>query len=897
MSRSLNLAVRLRRLLVHAAVLATLVSSGVVLLAWTHWLAQDKERQTQETQRYYQAKLAELRKDWLREAARLRAEIEFLRIGELESKTRFERLMAFFTAQGENRAFASVLIARADGQPVFALGCEATLLSALERFNTSPQTDIHYGADHCEESGALYALIRSPLWLGREGKGQTVLAAPLDNALLARIVQPGDQAYLMHVEQAVASSAGNDDLREAVLQQRLSARSDDRLRIELPLAAEPEGVRLVVLRDSSPPITAGTAALAALAAGLAISSLLWLALGKALNHHFRRLAWLNEGAQRFAQTFHRDEGWAASLSRANRFDDEIAGLGRVLDRLMGEAELRLKEQETYRQTLALLDEVVVELSPDGRLHHVSSAWAWVIGETTPPTGRYLSEYIDAQDAPVLEGLLRTLACGEKAQAGARLRFLSGKDQERWIEIKLARDAEGALLRGVLRDVTQSYLQERRITHMALHDALTGLPNRVLLEDRLKVALRLAKRNHECVALGFIDLDHFKTINDNLGHKTGDALLVAFAQRLRQSLRSGDTLARWGGDEFVVLLPELPHSQAAREVAEKLLAAVKAPIRLEEGEFNITFSLGFAVYPDDTEEQEALLAHADHAMFHAKARGRNAVQFYADLARKQAGRKEVYIQQRLVAAVREDRLINHYQPLVEAVTSRVVGIEVLARWHEPGLGWVPPASFIPMAENQGLIGELGEQVWRRALAEAKPWIDQGLQLNVNLSKRQLYKPDLLQQLVSCAHAAGIDPARITLEVTESAAAEEADGLHDRLRALRATGFRLAIDDFGTGYSSLSQLHEMPVDELKIDMSFVRRLHLPQGARMIQTIAALADGLGLVAVAEGVENEESAQRLREMGIDILQGWYFARPMPAAEFDTWLSTHLNGSLQGAV
>ncbi|MBU1664128.1 MAG: EAL domain-containing protein, partial [Gammaproteobacteria bacterium] len=442
------------------------------------------------------------------------------------------------------------------------------------------------------------------------------------------------------------------------------------------------------------------------------------------------------------------------------------------------------------------------------------------------------------------------------------------------------------LRGVLRDITQRYLQERRITHMALHDALTGLPNRVLLEDRMKVAMRQAERSQRKVALGFIDLDHFKHVNDSLGHKMGDQLLIALSQRLRYHLRSGDTLARWGGDEFVVLLPDMPSIEAIREVAEKLREATGAALSVEESEFNLTFSAGFTVFPDDADSGELLLAHADRAMFYAKAQGRNNLQFFADMAHKGLGKKEIYIQQRLAAAIRDKRITNHYQPLVDARSGRVNGVETLARWYEPDMGWISPATFIPMAENLGLIRDLGEQVWLQALHDMQSWEEYDLMLSVNLSKRQLFMPYFTEKLLEDVQAHGLEPGRVTLEITESIALLDVEYAAERLKELGDAGFRLSIDDFGTGYSSLSQLHDLPVNELKIDIAFVRRIQQPQGARLIQTIVGMADTLELATVAEGVEDEAVAERLKGMGVGILQGWHLGRPMPAEALTAWLA-----------
>jgi diguanylate cyclase (GGDEF)-like protein len=424
--------------------------------------------------------------------------------------------------------------------------------------------------------------------------------------------------------------------------------------------------------------------------------------------------------------------------------------------------------------------------------------------------------------------------------------------------------------------------------MAMHDALTQLPTRVLVEDRLKVAMRMASRTQHKVGVCFIDLDHFKNVNDALGHKAGDKLLVAFSERLCRQLRAGDTLARWGGDEFVLLLPEIPDEADIRGVVRKITQAMQTPFQLEDTAYIVTFSMGVAVYPSDASNLDDLLSEADRSMFYAKAQGRNQAAFFSDIVHKGGSRKDLYIQNLLAVAIQERRIDAWYQPVVCASSSRCVAVEVLARWHDPELGWIEPATFIPMAENLGLIQQLGDQVWQASLAAGNDWRRQGhpMLLSVNISKRQLFHDGFTQKLLADLAQHQLTPDSILLEVTESLALLDVENAAERLTELKRAGFHLVIDDFGTGYSSLSQLHEMPVDELKIDISFVRRLGDPRGLSMVQTIVSLATTLGLKTIAEGVEDEPCAQKLRTLGVDYLQGYHFARPMPKDDFDRWLA-----------
>ena len=441
------------------------------------------------------------------------------------------------------------------------------------------------------------------------------------------------------------------------------------------------------------------------------------------------------------------------------------------------------------------------------------------------------------------------------------------------------------IRGVVRDITNTYRQERQISHMALHDALTDLPNRVLLEDRLDMSISRSIRSGQRVALGFIDLDHFKQVNDHFGHKIGDRLLKEVTQRLKTALRVTDTLSRWGGDEFVVLCPDLNSMDDAKDIAYKLSMLERENISIDGTDFPFTFSAGFAVYPDDASNSEMLLAQADRAMFYAKAQGRNNIQFFNTIAGKESGRHSFYIQSRLMQAIHGDQIQCWLQPLVSAKTGLVTGAEALARWYEPEQGWIPPTVFIPMAESMGLIDKLGQAVWQQAL-HALTLLPEYHRLSVNLSKRQLFSNTIVQQLCEDIAHANIEPGRIMLEITESIALSDVSYARERITELDSKGFGISIDDFGVGYSSLSQLHEIPADELKLDISFVERIHQKSGFSMATAIIFIAKSLDLECVAEGVNDSRTADLLGSMGVDMLQGFKFAEPMPIDEYLAWLA-----------
>jgi diguanylate cyclase (GGDEF)-like protein/PAS domain S-box-containing protein len=553
-----------------------------------------------------------------------------------------------------------------------------------------------------------------------------------------------------------------------------------------------------------------------------------------------------------------------------------------------------EEQLSFVKTLDLLEEAVLQLDLQGRIVDANAGW-WSLMGIPKRDFANLSEFVFPEEREIVERQMSTLVMGDKDQVRARYRFQARDRSELWMECHFVTDrndsgvATGA--RGVLRDITKSYLQERYINHIALHDALTNLPNRVLLEDRIKQAIGQAMRTGNSVGVCFLDLDHFKKINDAYGHKLGDSLLLTLSHRLKECLREGDTLARWGGDEFVVLLPDLNSVDAARQVAQKMVDQMHQTITLDEVSVNMTFSMGIALYPKDEDSGniDALLAQADRAMFHAKSQGRNNFQLFNDMGSKDMGKKELYIQARLAQAIREARIQVWYQPLVDAEPGpdgrmRLVGVEALARWHDPDIGWIQPVSFIPMAESLGLIGELGQQVRLQAFEQFAKWlpIHPKLTLSINISKWQLFAVDFINRLMDDLATYGLEPGHLVLEVTESVALMDVDFAEDRLRQLNVMGFTLSIDDFGTGYASLSQLHDIPVAELKIDISFVRRIHTKAGLRIVQSIASLAQALSLRTVAEGVEDEVTADALRKLKVDVLQGYHFSHPCAAEEFE---------------
>jgi diguanylate cyclase (GGDEF)-like protein/PAS domain S-box-containing protein len=432
-----------------------------------------------------------------------------------------------------------------------------------------------------------------------------------------------------------------------------------------------------------------------------------------------------------------------------------------------------------------------------------------------------------------------------------------------------------------RDITERQQQESRIRHQALHDALTGLPNRTLFGDRLEVALTRAQRHKSKLAVMFLDLDRFKLINDSLGHSAGDRLLKAVSHRLIHSLRQGDTVARWAGDEFTLLLPDIHDQEDANTIAEKLLAALRPQFTLEGRSLRVGSSIGIAIYPDDGEDSDTLLKNADAALYQAKSNGRNTSCCYSRTATAETA-EWLMLEAHLHHALERQEFVLYYQPQVNVVTGQITRMEALLRWIHPEMGMVSPMRFIPLAEETGLIVPLGEWVLQTACAQAKEWQLAGLppvRVAVNLSTQQLRQPQFANVVQRILQETGLDAHYLELEITETAVMKNLAMTKSILDELHQMGVSIALDDFGTGYSSLSYLKAFPLQTLKIDQSFIRDLTTDPNDRAIVTaIIALGKVLNLNLVAEGVETSVQKEVLRSLDCQEMQGFWFSRPLSA-------------------
>jgi diguanylate cyclase (GGDEF)-like protein/PAS domain S-box-containing protein len=438
-----------------------------------------------------------------------------------------------------------------------------------------------------------------------------------------------------------------------------------------------------------------------------------------------------------------------------------------------------------------------------------------------------------------------------------------------------------LLFSLIHDVTERKMAEDRVQYQAFHDALTGLPNRALLEDRLQQTLVRAVRHAEPGAIFFLDLDRFKVINDSLGHHAGDQLLVGVGEGLTATLRTGDTVCRHGGDEFILLLPQVKNAADAAHVAEKIQKLFSRHFSVAGREIFVSPSIGISLYPADGSDIPTLIKNADAAMYLAKERGRNNYQFFKPELTI-AMHERLALENDLRQALAKNELLLHYQPQIDTATQKLVGVEALVRWQHPRLGLVMPDRFIPIAEETGLIEQLGEWVLRTACAQGKVWQESGfvpLRIAVNVSSRQFGQPDFPAVVGRVLEEAGLDSRWLELEVTENIIMEHVEKTVAILADLKRRGISLAIDDFGTGYSSLNYLRQFPIDRLKIDRSFIADITTnPDDAAIASAVISLAKSLNLAVVAEGVETTEQVQFLLERGCDEIQGYLFARPAPA-------------------
>lgn len=600
------------------------------------------------------------------------------------------------------------------------------------------------------------------------------------------------------------------------------------------------------------------------------------------------IAWqaTQRGAQDHLLKGHLDGYWLPRILRS------------VIERKAGEEALFM-ERERAQVTLNSIGDAVLSADLAGNVTYLNLVAEGMTGwSCQEAVGRPLAEVFQIIDGgthePAPDAMARAVREDRTLGASGNCILVRRDGVESAIEDSAApiHDRRGRVTGAVMvfHDVSAARTMRQRMAHLAHHDYLTDLPNRLLLGDRIANAISLARRHAKKCAVLFLDLDGFKHINDSLGHPIGDRLLQSAAQRLVACIRSSDTVSRQGGDEFVVLLSEIEHTEDAACSAKKILLALAAAHCIAEKELHISASIGISIYPDDGRDAESLIRCADTAMYHAKDKGRNNYQFFTEDMNVRAVERQ-FLESGLRRALERREFVLHYQPKINLETGAITGIEALIRWRHPERGLIPPALFVPIAEKCGLIAPIGRWVLREACGQVQSWIDGGLPplaLAVNISPIEFQSTDFLEGVRTILKETRFDPRHLELELTESALMQDAESTARVLIALKALGVRLAIDDFGTGYSSLSYLRQFPIDTIKIDQSFVREI--TSGSfddTIVSAIIDMGKTLKQRVIAEGIETGEQFALLQRHHCGEGQGYHFSRPVSAEELVTLLKT----------
>jgi diguanylate cyclase (GGDEF)-like protein/PAS domain S-box-containing protein len=543
--------------------------------------------------------------------------------------------------------------------------------------------------------------------------------------------------------------------------------------------------------------------------------------------------------------------------------------------------------EAFRALVQHSQDIITVHDGQGVTRYESPSASRVLGSSPGAlVGRIPFDSIHPKDVTGAREAFAKLLEGERPKAPVEFRFRHAKGH--WIHLEALGtnllDHPG--IRGVVitsRDVSERHKAEKGAQYLSQHDGLTGLPNRVLMQDRLHQAISQARRAGGQVALMFIDLDRFKTVNDSFGRVIGDTLLRQVAQRLTTCLRDTDTIARLGGDEFTIMLPDAGNAQVVGEVAQRVLSELSRPFNDGEQELYVSASIGISLFPRDGSDPDELVKHADRAMYSAKDSGRNMYRYFTEDLNREV-REKVMLESGLRRAIHRGELRLFYQPIIDLTTNQVIGAESLVRWQHPSLGLIYPEKFIPVAEESGLIVPLGEWVLRTACEQLRAWQQEGLalQVAVNVSARQFHHGNLADLVVAVMADSHVDPQLVEIELTESAIMHDAEASISTLERLKSRGISISIDDFGTGYSSLSYLKRLPLDILKIDQSFVRDITTDNNdATIVRAIIGLARSLGIKVLAEGVENDAQLSFLNQYGCNYGQGFLFGKPLAPEAF----------------
>jgi diguanylate cyclase (GGDEF)-like protein/PAS domain S-box-containing protein len=589
--------------------------------------------------------------------------------------------------------------------------------------------------------------------------------------------------------------------------------------------------------------------------------------------------------------------WERGRAAFHQEDHEevIHGFIQDITERQNNKEILAETESRYRSIFENTIEGIFQTTPDGNYLDVNPALAHIYGYNSP------KELIKALSN--ISQQLYVLASRRDEFEQKMLKDGSVKNfesqvykQDRsiiWISenARAVHNPDGQLLyyEGTVEDITERKTFEKEISHQATHDSLTNLPNRSLLKDRLRQYIQNTNRETAQLAILFIDLDHFKNVNDSLGHAAGDVLIKVVAERLQKCMREGDTVARLGGDEFVLALPNIhAGTEIMSHAIQRILDIIQLPCVIEDKEFYIGCSIGVSVFPDDANDVDTLLKNADMAMYKAKQLGRNNFQFFTEELNKIVI-ESLEMEHDLRQAILEEQFELYFQPKTSVSFDKIIGVEALLRWRMPAKGLISPIEFIPLAEKTGLIETIGKWVIEAACKQLKTWIDKGINitpLSINISPRQFNQTNLLETIEYCLHKYNISAGLLELEITESCMVNDEKRFIQTLNQMKTIGLQLSIDDFGSGYSNLNYLKTMPVDFLKVDRSFIEGIENDDKSRAIyRAIVSIAHNLNLPVISEGVETKEQHDFLRSINCDAIQGFFFSKPLPADEFERLL------------
>ncbi|MBY0085287.1 EAL domain-containing protein [Brevibacillus sp. M2.1A] len=549
-----------------------------------------------------------------------------------------------------------------------------------------------------------------------------------------------------------------------------------------------------------------------------------------------------------------------------------------------------RSEEKYRIIAENTSDIISIINLDGEFLYLSPSHKRVWEHTVPDEEIHnLFEWIVEDDRDIFAYAIQH-AFSTRKEYMVECRINTQRNDVIWTESKINPivDEEGNVTKLLLvtRDVTDRKQSEETIHHLAYHDALTDLPNRRMYVQQLSKEMMQAKRFQSNLAVLFLDLDRFKDVNDSFGHDVGDMLLIEAAKRLQACLKPGDVVARLGGDEFTIMQNQLQDRNEATALAEQIMYQLQRPFELDGHVFNVSCSIGIALYPQDGDNPEDLLKRADTALYTVKSRGKNGYDFF-DPTMEAKSLERILMENEMRKAIEQEQFQIYYQPKIDIATSEMTGMEALVRWVHPELGIIPPNRFIPIAEETGMILALGEWILKQACKQNKIWHDEGytLKVSVNLSARQIYQKDLVEMIKDILQETKLSPNWLELEITESifVKMEEATAV---LQQIREIGIQISIDDFGTGYSSFSYIKSLPVDTIKIDASFIRDIHHNQESQaIVKAIVTIAQSLNMNVIAEGIELHDQVAALKENGCDHGQGYLFSKPLPTDDFDQFL------------